>query len=195
LNYAGCWSEEDLRTLSAEYEKLADFYLERTLAEDKFYISPFEVKISSHINAATYCNERCELGKKQISVGPDGTLYPCVQFVGDEEYCIGHTEQGIDEGRRQDLYMLNEEEKGSCKDCALRRRCNHYCGCLNKQAAGSIEKVSPVLCANERMLMPIADHLAERLFKKRNAMFIQKHYNEMFPLVSLIEDKAGGGKM
>jgi len=27
--------------------------------------------------------------------------------------------------------------------------------------------------------------------KKRNAIFIQKHYNNMFPLVSLIEDKEG----
>ena len=32
--------------------------------------------------------------------------------------------------------------------------------------------------------------LAAKLFKKRSPMFIQKHYNEMFPLISLVEDRA-----
>lgn len=188
LNYAGDWTEELMKVLEDQYKKLAEFYYERTLAEDKFYLSPFEVKISSHINRENYCRERCELGKKQISVGPDGLLYPCVQFVGEKHYSIGDVNTGIDEARRHELYYINEEEKDSCRDCAIRERCNHYCGCLNKQATGRIDQVSPVLCAHERILMPIADKLANRLYKKRDAMFIQKHYNDMFPLISLVED-------
>jgi len=39
------------------------------------------------------------------------------------------------------------------------------------------------------MLIPIADHLAETLYRRRSAMFIQKHYNDMFPVISLIEDR------
>jgi len=160
--------------------------------EEKFYLSPFEVKISSHINQLTYCHERCELGKKQISVAPDGRLYPCVQFVGDESFAIGTVEGGIDETRREALYSRNEEEKQTCADCAIRSRCNHYCGCLNRQATGSIDRVSPALCAHERLLLPIADRLAERLYKKRNAMFIQKQYNEFYPILSLVEDRTKG---
>jgi uncharacterized protein len=38
------------------------------------------------------------------------------------------------------------------------------------------------------MLLPITDKLAGKLFRKRNPLFIQKHYNEMFPILSLIED-------
>ena len=38
--------------------------------------------------------------------------------------------------------------------------------------------------------MPIADRLAEELYNKRSEMFIQKHYNDLFPLVSLVEDKS-----
>lgn len=188
LNYAGDWTDSLMEVLEEEYKKLAEFYYERTLAEDKFYLSPFEVKISSHINKDTYCHERCELGKKQISVGPDGLLYPCVQFVGDKYYSIGNVDTGTDEARRQELYNINEEEKESCRECAVRARCNHYCGCLNKQATGRIDRVSPVLCAHERILLPITDRLANKLYKKRSAMFIQKHYNDMFPLISLIED-------
>ncbi len=189
LNYAGNWTKRNLEELESQYNKLADFYMQRTLAEEKFYLSPFEVKISSHINKDTYCHERCELGKKQLSVAPDGTLYPCVQFVGEPQYSIGHLNTGIDEKRRNELFSINEQEKDVCTDCAIRLRCNHHCGCMNKQATGSIEKVSPVLCAHERMLVPIADRIAEKLFKRRNAMFIQKHYNELYPIISMIEDK------
>ncbi len=190
IDYAGQWSAESMKALKKEYKKLAEFYLEKTLAEDKFYLSPFEVKISSHINCENYSSERCELGKKQISVAPDGLLYPCVQFVGKPEFSIGNVFEGIDGNKRQELFLRNEEEKGSCIDCAVRKRCNHYCGCLNLQTTGSIETVSPVLCAHERIVMPIADRLAEKLFKKKNAMFIQKHYNDVYPLISLIEDKS-----
>lgn len=190
INYAGKWNERGMEALKREYRKLSSFYMARTLKEEKFYLSPFEVKISSHINKETYCTERCELGNKQISVAPDGGLFPCVQFVGDEQYCIGSADTGIDEKKRRTIFEANEKEKESCSTCAIRKRCNHFCGCLNKQATGSIEKVSPVLCTHEKILLPIADRLAERLYKRRNALFIQKHYNDMFPIISLIEDKA-----
>ena len=43
----------------------------------------------------------CGLGRRQISVGPDGSLYPCVQFVGRPDYVIGTAARGVDEARRQ----------------------------------------------------------------------------------------------
>lgn len=189
LNYAASWTKADMEILKDQYELLGQFYYEKTLNEDKFYLSPFEVKISSHINGDSYCHERCELGKKQISVAPDGLLYPCVQFVGDKAFSIGSVEAGIDRGRQEKIYTENEEEKQSCELCAIRKRCNHYCGCMNKQSTGSINKVSPIQCTHERLLIPIADKLAEKLYKKKSAMFIQKHYNAMFPMLSLIEDR------
>lgn len=193
LNYAGEWKEKALESLKEQYLELSDLYLEKTLREEKFYLSPFEVKISSHIHRSSYCKERCELGKKQISVAPDGVLYPCVQFVGDPDYAIGHVDTGINGELRDKLYRINETDKAECGNCAVKSRCNNHCGCLNRQATGHINRVSPVLCAHERILMPIADSLAEKLYKRRNAMFIQKHYNNMYPLVSLVEDKLKQG--
>jgi uncharacterized protein len=130
-----------------------------------------------------------------MSVAPNGRLYPCVQFVGDGtdgKYCIGDVRNGIDNSARAKLYEINAAEKSSCAECAVRERCNHFCACLNKQSTGRMDVVSPILCAHERVVMPIADALAAKLYKKRSAMFIQKHYNEMFPLISLVEDKTAG---
>jgi len=54
-----------------------------------------------------------------------------------------------------------------------------------------VNGVSPVLCRNERILVPVADRAAERLFRKRDPHFIQKHYNAAYPVLSLLEDGLG----
>ena len=189
MDYSAPWTDRDLITLKRQYRRLAALYREWTKKEEKFYLSPFEVKIASHIRSHDLRAERCELGKKQLSIAPDGKIYPCVQLVGDPAFCIGDVTGGIDAEKRQTLYLLNEREKPECAMCVIRDRCQHTCACLNQSATGDITKVSPFLCAHERILLPIADGLAERLYGEGNALFIQKQYNDMFPLLSLTEDK------
>ena len=188
LNYAAPWDERDIARLARQYEKIAAWYEAETLKESKFYFSPFEVKIGSHVRPGSCAKERCELGQKQISIAPDGGIYPCVQFVGDAAYRMGEVRTGIDAGRRQQIFAQSNQEEAVCRECALRQRCNHFCGCLNRQTTGDVHRVSPVLCAHERAIIPIVDRLGERLFKKRSALFVQKHYNDYYPLVSLAED-------
>jgi uncharacterized protein len=40
------------------------------------------------------------------------------------------------------------------------------------------------------MLVPIVDELGEKLYKAKAAMFIQKQYNTVYPLLSMLEDDA-----
>ena len=188
INYAAEWKTVNIKELKRQYKKLAGFYYMNTMAENKFYLSPFETKIYSHINNRTYCHERCELGKNQISIAPDGAIYPCIEFIGDARYRIGDIWNGIDINLQQSLFLRNEAEKEECGICAVRKRCNHYCACQNKRATGTIDEISPVLCRHEQILLPIADRLAERLYKKRSELFIQKHYNDYYPVLSVIED-------
>ena len=191
LNYEkdAAWTDVHMEELERQFSRLADMYIDWTLAEEKFYFSPFEVKMRSHIDGERYCEQRCQLGIKQLSVDTDGRLYPCVQFVGEDEYAVGDVFAGIDENRRMRLYHRAEETAGACADCAIQSRCNHHCGCLNKQATGDINGISPVLCAHERLALAAADRAAETLFAKGSRLFLQKQYNDMYPLISLIEDK------
>jgi uncharacterized protein len=183
------WNKKLLTELESEYKKLAELYIKWTRANEKFYLSCFEMKILSHLRGDKYCEDRCQLGRKQVSVSPDGRIYPCVQFVNDLEYEMGDVFSGISIRKRKII-----EERGSvisavCENCAVKQRCNHTCGCLNRQATGSISEISPIQCAHERMLLPIADSIAEKLYKERNPLFIHKHYNEFYPILSLVEDK------
>jgi uncharacterized protein len=191
LNYAGAWTEEDLADLQNQYERLGELYIQWTRQGRKFYLSPFEVKLSSHIQGEEVCKEHCELGIRQISIDPQGFLFPCVQFTSagpQSPWCIGDVISGIDEARRARLRGDSQAVKEPCHRCAIRRRCHNSCGCLNWQTTGSVGRVSPVLCRHEQMLLPIADRIGETLYRERNQLFLQKHYNPLFPVLSFLED-------
>lgn len=191
MNHAGPWTEEALEILRVEYEKLAKRYIAWTRAGRKFYLSPFEVKLSSHINRHCYQKDRCELGRRQLSVDPDGWLYPCVQFVKGgpgSRWRIGHVATGVDESAREQIHAESEQEKPECRGCALRLRCNNSCGCLNWQTTGSLNAVSPTVCRHEQMLMPIADRVGRELYRRRDPHFLHKHYDAAYPVLSMIED-------
>ena len=71
-------------------------------------------------------------------------------------------------------------------------RCNYAYDSLNRtetNIADVAADIPPVSCAHEQMLTPIADYVAETLYREKNALFIHKHYNEMYPVVSLVEDR------
>ena len=186
MNYTGPWTDGALRTLGREYRKLAAWHEENYRKERKFYFSPFDKRIATQVFPER--SSSCQLGKRQISAGPDGRLFPCVQFVGRDEYVIGTAEAGIDEARREEIFCRNERDKPECAGCALARRCHNKCGCLNLQTTGSLERIPAVLCEYERMVFPMADRLAERLYQARNALFLQRHYNPAFPILSFLED-------
>jgi uncharacterized protein len=197
LDYSAPWTEAAFRILEQEYRGLAKRYIRWTEAGRKFYLSPFEVKLSSHINRHCYRKERCELARRQLSVDTEGYLYPCVQFTRggpESDWCIGHVARGIDERRRRRLHDASEEEKESCRSCAAKERCNSTCGCLNWQTTGSINAVSPVLCRHERMLLPIADRVGAHLYRKRAPLFLHKHYNAAYPVISLLEEAERGSQ-
>ncbi len=191
LDYSANWTLENLKPLKSAYERLATYYLERTLAGDKFYISCFDEKIRSHARGPLDPSERCVLGYRQFSIAPSGRLYPCVQFVGEDQdssFVIGDVRTGFNETNRNSIFCCSEQDKPECDGCALKSRCSSWCACVNWQSTGRIDQASPVVCEHERMLLPIVDRVASRLWKRRDPLFIHKHYNPAFPVFSFLED-------
>jgi uncharacterized protein len=189
LNHAGAWDDRSLRALRKQYLGLEDWYLAAFSAGRKIYFSPFDKRIASRV--ADRDTSSCRVGYRQISVAPDGTLYPCVQFAGRRRHPIGSVAGGVDRRLREEIHGLTEREHPECRGCALLGRCRNKCGCLNMQVTGDPGSVPPILCEHERMLFPIADRIAGKLYARRDPLFIQRHYNPLFPLMSYLEDIAG----
>jgi uncharacterized protein len=192
LNYAGAWTDSHMKELKRQYKLLARLYAEMTIKEKKFYFSPFEIKLATHIQGNDALCHRCHLAQHQFSVAPDGRIYPCVQFVKDsvsnKRFSIGNVKTGFDEIKREKIYQSSQKKVKACRACALKKRCNNNCSCLNWQSTGSLNEVSPVLCESERLIIPIVDRLGEKLFSQKIPLFIQKHYNAIYPILSLLDD-------
>jgi len=192
LNYAGNWTDKHIKELSEQYKKIAKIYEKLILKEQKFYFSPFEMKLATHIQQDNIECYYCHLAKRQISIAYNGDIYPCVQFVKDgvsnTSYKIGDIESGINVELQNDIYKESKLQFDVCKECDYNPRCNNKCSCLNWQLTGEINRISPVLCETERVLFPVIDKLGERLYKNGAAMFIQKHYNAVYPILSMLED-------
>lgn len=192
LDWSAAWTRPDLDALMAAYERLGAWYEAQTLRGHRFYLSCFDEKIRSRTRGPLDKSERCVLGFRQFSIAPSGRLYPCVQFVKEDdngEWRIGDIARGFDEPKR--AARLDCAEAGlrdECTDCALQARCASWCACVNWAAHGRIDEPAPLVCEHERLLMPIADRIANRLWRRRSPDFLHKHYNPAFPVLSYIED-------
>ena len=110
---------------------------------------------------------------RQPSVAPDGSIYPCNQFLNLPDYRMGDVWHGIDAEKQRAIYRMSLDPEPDCEDCAIADRCRHHCACLNFSLTGHMHEVAPVQCEHERILIPIADGLAARLYERRSERFLR----------------------
>jgi len=190
LNYSRTapWTSRHLSVLEEEYNKMADMYIKWTTAEEKFYLSPFDIKIVSHLKGHKYHLDRRAMAKNQPSVATDGKIYSSSRFLGNPAFEIGDVFSGIDTKKQSVIFEQSAISPESCKGCMLQPRCNYSYDNLNHNESGYFSDLSPLQCAHEQLIAPIADRVAEKLYKDKNALFVHKHYNELYPVMSLVED-------
>ncbi len=165
------WTDEALAVLQAQLEQIAEFYSEKLLAGKPLYFSPLDAKIRDLL-AGYPTAERCHLGMRQMPVAPDGRIYACTQFIGDEDYCLGDVFGGLLPEKCAAL-AKREATPETCRECALRTRCTNSCGCLNRLETGNERTVSPLQCSYERMLIALADETASKLYESAPEVFAQ----------------------
>ena len=186
FDYLQDWQDEDLKVIKEQYTKVAKIYYRQIFKEEDIDIFVFDEKIRSYIKQDYNCNEDCKLGMKSINIGVDGNFYPCMQFVGDERYIIGNCEHGIDFTARKKLIEQSGIENEICKECSLNKRCKHTCACKNYLITNNINELSPIVCEFERIIIEIADKVAEELYKQNSKLFIQKYYNRNYDVFKQI---------
>jgi len=192
LNYSkdAPWTKKYLSVLEREYKKMAKMYIKWTNAEEKFYLSPFEMKILSHLKGEKYNIDRRLMSKEQPTVAPDGKIYSGSRYVDQSAFVIGDVFTGIDPKKRRFIDDKGGIPPAPCLECALKARCNYVYDSLTFEAGEIFSEISPVQCAHEQLITPIADKIAVKLYKERNALFLHKHYNELYSVVSLVEDRS-----
>jgi uncharacterized protein len=184
------WTQELVEVLREQYRQMAEMYIKWTKAEEKFYLSPFDAKILSHLKGEKYHADRLRMARNQPSVNHDGKLYYSSRYLDDADFEVGDVFTGVNIEKQNLIFDKAVHPAEICKECAIRPRCNYAYDSLIHNGTDYIADLTPMQCAHEQLVTPFADYAAETLYKDKNALFIHKHYNELYPVMSLVEDMA-----
>ena len=121
--------EEDLPKVFEEYEKLAVQYSDRLLEgkDNKFFHFMID------LNQGPCVIKRitgCGAGNEYLSIIPNGDIYPCHQFVGNEDYKMSNIlneEIVLPKEMRETFRNAHVYSKEDCKKCWNKFYCSGGC--------------------------------------------------------------------
>lgn len=110
---------EDVPAILEEYDELALEYIRRKKEGKGFNFFHFMINLEGGPCVAKRLSG-CGSGTEYLAVTPWGDLYPCHQFVGQEEFLMGNVEEGILRTDIQDKFKAcNVYAKDQCRDLSL----------------------------------------------------------------------------
>ena len=93
----------------------------------------------------------CGSGTEYLAVTPWGDLYPCHQFVGEEEYLMGNVDEGITRPEIQKEFAgCCVYTKPECKECFARFYCSGGCAANAYHFRGDIKGNYEIGCELQR---------------------------------------------
>jgi len=121
--------EEDLPKILDEYEKLAVEYSKMRVNNEPFRFFHFMVDLSQGpcvIKRMTGCGA----GNEYLAITPEGDIYPCHQFVGQEEFKMGNVMSDKVELPKEMQETFKEAHiyaKDECSKCWAKFYCSGGC--------------------------------------------------------------------
>lgn len=120
-------TKEDIPEICAEYDKLAKEMIRREKEGKGFTFFHFMIDLSGGPCVAKRLSG-CGSGTEYLAVTPWGDLYPCHQFVGQEEYLMGNVDEGVTRTDIRDQFKAcNVYTKPKCRDCFAKFYCSGGC--------------------------------------------------------------------
>ncbi|MEL7597811.1 MAG: thioether cross-link-forming SCIFF peptide maturase, partial [Clostridiaceae bacterium] len=120
-------NEEYLEQIYEQYDKILD----ELLQHDDVTFYHFNIDI----NGGPCIYKRisgCGAGFEYIAVTPDGDIYPCHQFVGNESFYMGNVYEGIENNKiSSDFRKSNIYNKSECEECFAKFYCSGGCQANN----------------------------------------------------------------
>ena len=152
-------TKEDLSRICDEYDVLCDKYLEREAEGNGFNFFHFNVDLeggpclSKRVSA-------CGAGNEYFSVVPNGDIYPCHQFAGDKEFCMGNVFEGkLDKTIRDRFKNSCLFTRKKCENCFAKFICSGGCSANNYHFNGDINEPYEITCEMMKKRIEDAMHI------------------------------------
>ncbi len=138
--------EEDLPRLFEEYDRLAQELIRRQKENRGFHFFHFMIDLEGGPCVAKRLSG-CGSGTEYLAVTPWGDLYPCHQFVGNEEFLMGNVTEGVKNLQLQkEFKSCNVYAKEKCRNCFAKFYCSGGCAANSWNFHGSITDAYDIGC-------------------------------------------------
>ena len=130
--------EEDIPVILEQYDILAKEMIKREKEGRGFNFFHFMIDLTG--GPCVYKRlSGCGSGTEYLAVTPWGDLYPCHQFVGEEEFLMGNVDEGILRKDISDRFgRCNVYTKPECRECFARFYCSGGCAANASHFTGDI---------------------------------------------------------
>lgn len=141
---------EDLPKIMEEYDKLAKYIIESRKNGKWFNFFHFMIDLTGGPCVAKRLSG-CGSGTEYLAVTPWGDLYPCHQFVGQEEYLMGNVDEGVKTPElREEFKCCNVYSKEKCKNCFAKFYCSGGCSANAYKFHGNINDTYEIGCEMQK---------------------------------------------
>ena len=142
--------EEDLPKIMEEYDKLAKMMIEREKEGKGFNFFHFMIDLNGGPCVAKRLSG-CGSGTEYLAVTPWGDLYPCHQFVGQDDFLMGNVDDGIVKPEiADDFRSCNVYSKDKCRNCFAKFYCSGGCMANSYNFHGTIHDTYEIGCEMQR---------------------------------------------
>ena len=143
-------TESDLPEILDEYEHLAMQYIERLRRDKPFRFYHFNLDL--YDGPCLYKRiAACGAGYEYFAVSPDGKIYPCHQFVGQDEFIMGNVHDGITNILLSEKFRnTNIITKDACSKCWAKLFCSGGCHANAWFTNASLEEPNEIACTLQK---------------------------------------------
>lgn len=143
--------EEDIPQIFEQYDKLYKDMIKRHKEgkEIKFY------HFNIDINGGPCVYKRisgCGAGHEYVSITPSGDVYPCHQFVGNEDFKMGtiYDDDNINKEMGNEFREAHIYNKPKCRECWARFYCSGGCQANNYNFNGDMHIPYEIGCKMQK---------------------------------------------
>lgn len=142
--------EEHLDKILSEYEKMSKDYIEIRKKDKDFSFFHFIIDLSQG-PCIVKRTVGCGAGSEYVAITPQGEIYPCHQFVGEEDFLLGNVDEGIKNTDLRDTFKnSNVYTNEDCPTCWARYYCSGGCHANAYYSNNDLSKPYKVGCEMEK---------------------------------------------
>lgn len=129
--------ESDLPQVLEEYERLTELLLNYHRQGKHIHFFHYNLNLQKGPCLAKR-STGCGAGIEYLVITPEGDIYPCHQFVGEDDFYMGNLQEGQVDRKIRSKFETNQLRNKDCKRCWVRYFCGGGCHAQAYRQHGNI---------------------------------------------------------